>query len=426
MKNKKDKLIKNLIVLFSGTNLSSFINLINVTLLVNIIGLKNNGIIFLALSYIAIFNLLFNFQSFTALMRFLPKYESKIDRLSLFFQGLYFDYISAMIAFVLSYIFIDPIANYLSWDQQVVNAIYILNFSILFTVTGVFDAILRYYSEFKYVVYINLSTAVFNLLALALGWLFKFDFIYYIYLTLFVSVFKFFIYVYYSYLILLKNELLSVFNFKKLKLFNKDMFKFNVYSNISLVIDLPVGQLTPIIVNQYLGLNDVAVFKILEKIGRIVIQFGNVASQVMAPEISKDLANGEYHRVKKLSDKFGFILFSGGMIFLIGLYFTKQYWLYLIIPNGDNYMFAVFLYLFYCIYKVSFFAQYYIFIFAGFEKETVKILLVINALYLMAIFPVIDYFNLNGVIILLIIQASLVFFCKNMTMRRNKGRLFAG
>lgn len=422
MKSKKDKLIKNLVVLFSGTNLSSFINLVNVTFLVNIIGLKNNGIIFLALSYIAIFNLLFNFQSFTALMRFLPKYERNIDRLSLFFQGFYFDYISAVVAFFLSYAFIVPIANYLSWDQQVVNAIYILNFSILFTVTGVFDAILRYYSEFKYVVYINLSTAIFNLIALYLGWLFKLDFIYYIYVTLFVSVFKFFIYIYYSFLTLLKNELLVAFKFNELKLFNKGMFKFNIYSNISLIIDLPVGQLTPIIVNQYLGLNDVAVFKILEKIGRIIIQFGNVASQVMAPEISKGLSNGEYYRVKRLSDKFGFILFIGGMTFLVGLYITKQYWINLIIPDGDTYLLALFLYLFYCIYKVSFFAQYYIFIFSGFEKETIKILLLINTLYMILIFPVISYFSLNGVILLLILQSSLVFLSKNIIMKKNKSR----
>lgn len=417
-KIKNKNMFKNLFVLFSGTNIASAISLLNMSILVNLIGLNNNGVIFLALSYASIFNLLFNFQSFTALIKFLPLAKNKKEKIDLYNQGFYFDLISAIVALVFSYIFLDFITNYMGWSDEIKNTIYIINITIIFTINGVFDAILRYHSEFKKVVYANIIVAISNLLLLSIGWILKLQFEYYVYVTVIVVVIRFFALAIFSFIVLKKNNLLD--GILRFSSFNKEMLKFNLYSNVSLIVDLPVIQLTPIIINNYLGLTDVSVYKILEKIGSVLLMLSNVAAQVIAPEISKGIGQGEYKKVKKLSNIAGLSMFSVGLIIIILAYILKDYWLHFVIPEWKGYIVPIFLYLFFAVYKSGFFAQYYLFIFSGFEKETLKIVTLFNSLYMIVVFPVISQYGLTGIIILLIVQSSAVFVSKAYFLKKRR------
>ena len=64
----KNSIVRNIILLLKGNILASLIGLFNTMILVNSIGLENNGIIFMAQSYVMLFNTLFNFQSYSAII----------------------------------------------------------------------------------------------------------------------------------------------------------------------------------------------------------------------------------------------------------------------------------------------------------------------------------------------------------------------
>ena len=69
-KIKGNNILRNTIILFSGQTFASIIGIVNTMLIIKAIGLEGNGIIAVVMSYANIFNGIFNFQSYNAVIKY--------------------------------------------------------------------------------------------------------------------------------------------------------------------------------------------------------------------------------------------------------------------------------------------------------------------------------------------------------------------
>lgn len=416
----KNKFIKNFLYLFSGTTLSSIIGMFNTVLLVKALGLENNGIIFLGLSYAGFFNALFNFQSFEAIIKFLPNYMTRnnFEGKNIIKQALYLDIITAVFALIVAKIFIGITAEYLKWDLLTIKTTKILIYSILFTIPGCFTGILRIFEKFKYMSMIGLSLAISNTIVYSIGLLFKQKLMYYVFATIILNFVNLLTTLFLTYKTLRENEMHKL-EFFKVR-FQKEFVKFTIYTNLSSTLDLPIFQLTPFIINKYLGISDVAVYKLLEKIGELIKRITSIMGQSIMPEISKRLAQNDGEGAKRIGVKLGKIILSIGCLGILFIGFTKDIWLHWLIPNYSNYISSLYLYVIFIVFTQSFIAQHPLFIYSGYVKENTILLLIVNTFYIFLLFFLAQNFGLDGIIISRIIQAAIIFSSKGIIFKLKK------
>lgn len=422
MKNKfksffKNSLIKNIGYIFSGSILGSGLGLINTGILVKALGLEKNGIIFLGLSYIGFFNALFNFQSYEAIIKFLPgnmNYENKKGK-NYILLGFYFDILTAILAFSFAFLLVTPIGKYLKWNQEVIQCMRILSISILFTLTGTCTGILRIFSKFKEIAYINIVKNLFLLVVFLIGLFLQQRLLFYIICELLsffiVMLFMFF----YTFKTLKENKMC---NFEIKPKFDKKFIEFAIYSNFNTVLDLPIFHLTTFIINRYVGFSEIAVYKILEKMGAVLKQLTNIISQVIMPEISKAISQNKNNEVYNWAFKIGIFSICTGVLGLIFTIFTKQYWLKYFIPDYYNFTSTIYLYICYIIFTTAFVFQHPIFIYSGHVKKNTIVLITANTVYLILVIFLTKQIGINGIIISLIIQAGIVFLMKGIILHK--------
>lgn len=413
----KNKFIKNISYIFSGTILSSLLGIINTALLVKAIGLEKNGIIFLGLSYAGFFNALFNFQSYEAIIKFIPNYlnnnKEKVEQLIQL--GLIIDVGTAIFAFLFANIFLNKVSEYFNWDYQTKKYMYVLTLIILFNITGTFTGVLRIFDKFKDIAKINVYSTLVISLFYIIGLLSQLDLNYYIVITIINTLIITILMFFYS-LKVLKDKNIRIFKKVSFK-YEKEFFKFVLYTNLSSTLDLPIFQLTPFVINKYLGITEIAVYKILEKLGGIISRITSVISQVLMPEISNMLAKKEKSEAKKLIQKLGIIIFVIGIVGILFIKFTNFYWLKYFLPGNTEYLKSVYLYFIFIIFTNCFMGQSILFTFDGYLKYNIPILIIVNLLYLISLIFVVKKMGINGLIILRIVQAALIFSIKEVIMR---------
>lgn len=405
---------------FSGTALSSILGMLNTAVMVRALGLEDYGILFMAMGYTGFFSSLFNFQSFEAVIKFLPgSLESSDGKARNYLQlAVIIDVFTAVTAFLVAYFAIPVAANILEWDSEVLNYIRIFCFSILFNVAGigVFNGILRVFDKYKTISAIGVLNAAVNLITAVIGLSLKLSFEYYLFAAIF-AIFVTFAAMLSASVKTLHENKLGGMNLFKTK-FDRKFVVFAIQTNLCSTLDLPIKQITPFIINKYMGFSDIAVFKILEKLGQVLAKAIDVVSLVLMPEISKKLSRGERKSAYQIMFKIGKIVWALGLAGLAFVFLTHSLWLSYLIPNYQDYFDTVILYLLYITFIQSFVAQNMLFTFGGFLRFSIPILVVVNSLYLIMLAPVVENFLLNGLIGLRIFQAGSMFLIKGIIMNR--------
>lgn len=418
MKKINNKIIKNIIHIANGTAISSGLSLINTALLISAIGMKNNGAIFLAQSYADFFNALFNFQSYDAIIKFMPEHMGKNDEKCKDYikLAIVLDIITAITAMLASVLFLDKIAIYLSFDKDVVLYAKILIITIIFTVNGAFTGILRVYGKFNYIAISKSSGSIITFICYIIGYINNFSIIYYVLSILLSKIVIFLIDFILTYKTLKEHQMNKI-NLKRINL-DIEFIKFTIGTNLRSTLDLPITHMVPVIINKYLGLEEITVYKVLEKIGNIVSMAINIISQVISPEISKKIAEKDILGVQKISRLFMKIVVFVGIIILIMMGITYKLWIGLFINNYERYMACVYLYIIYVIYTSAFACQDPIFIYAGFIRYNLYILIIVNLCYVILLILMTKSMGLKGVIISRLIQASCIFLMKGIILNK--------
>lgn len=415
-----NRLVNNFIVLLTGEGIVSVMGMISLALIVKTVGLEANGMILSIIAYCQLMNNIFGFKSYQALIRYITIYLEKKEKNMVkkyIYQSYFLDIVAALVATISGFIFLELYAMFMSWNNEIIYRAKIFLIAYFFQIQGTPVGVLRVFNKFNFITYNNVAISVIKLIGYLIGAILGLGFNYFLIVELILIIAPNIILNIFAIVILKKN---SLHNFYKEKFkIEKEFFKFNFYSNISSTIDIPIGTLTTIFINKYLGYTEISIYKIFEKIGGIIGKLGSPLNQIIYPELNKYIAKKNYKKAKSINDKLVFYISLLGCCIILGVYTTYKYWLGVFIQDYDNYIMSLLFYLIFIVFVNATASIHSLFMALNYIKYNIPILLIVNAIYLFIMYGLINILGLNGVILSLLLQGVAVVAIKLIIMRRN-------
>lgn len=234
--------------------------------MIRVLGLNGSSNVNLAISYVLVFDAIFNFQSFNSIIKFLPQYiiSNNIRKIRQYIQqGFVLDIITSIISFIFCNLFIVIMFYIFNLDKGLIKLINIYSFSILFNLTGTSIGIIRVFDKFKYSSYINVVVNLFKFIFYVLSFFIKSSMLYFIWVELIFSIVSMvFIFTVTKYILNIKN----IKNIFKIGIkWDNEFLKFNFYCNFMTTLDVPMSHLTPFLINRFIGIEFISVYKVIEK-----------------------------------------------------------------------------------------------------------------------------------------------------------------
>ncbi len=415
----KNNIAKNFLVVFLGDGFSSVLTLLNLSIMIKVLGLNESSIVNLVISYTLVFDTIFNFQSFNSIIRFLPRALIDKDFLKVkgyLQQGFILDIVTALISFFAANLFLEFICNIFKWDRDIVNLIRVYSFSILFNLTGTSIGIIRVFNKFKYSSYINVFVNSLKFIFYLLSFIINVNMWYFILVELWFGLISSILLLIVTNFIIFKNNLRGIF--KNRVVWDKEFLKFNFYCNFMTTLDVPISHLTPFLINKFVGIEFISIYKVIEKIGGIVAKIASPLLNIIYPEISTKVSEEKEKEAVSLVRKLFFIIILFGSLIIVFLSLTYKLWINILILDGEKYVLNVLFYVLFVIIKFSFVGVYPLFISLGYIKYNVYIVVIANLIYLGVIRFFSSNFNINGVIISQCIQVFIVIFMQILIMKK--------
>ena len=415
----KNNIAKNFLVVFLGDGFSSVLTLLNLSIMIKVLGLNESSIVNLVISYTLVFDTIFNFQSFNSIIRFLPRALIDKDFLKVkgyLQQGFILDIVTALISFFAANLFLEFICNIFKLDRDIVNLIRVYSFSILFNLTGTSIGIIRVFNKFKYSSYINVFVNSLKFIFYLLSFIINVNMWYFILVELWFGLISSILLLIVTNFIIFKNNLRGIF--KNKVVWDKEFLKFNFYCNFMTTLDVPISHLTPFLINKFVGIEFISIYKVIEKIGGIVAKIASPLLNIIYPEISTKVSEEKEKEAISLVRKLFFIIILFGSLIIVFLSLTYKLWINILILDGEKYVLNVLFYVLFVIIKFSFVGVYPLFISLGYIKYNVYIVVIANLIYLGVIPFFSSNFNINGVIISQCIQVFIVIFMQILIMKK--------
>ena len=421
IKNKimNNNIVKNAFIMFSGQTIASVIGFLNTFLVLKAIGLEGNGIIAIAANYAGMFNGLFNFQSYNAMIKFgadalekndMPQFKKYLK------QAVLQDVLTAILAFVVGYICIDYVSDFFNWDSQMVSYIKLYLLIIPFNISGSINALIRLNNDFVVGAKIGIQMTLVKTMLLLIGIVAKCNFTYYIILEIIMSIISSSLYIKSAIKYLKLN---NCTDFLKVKIgFDKEFTMFNIYNNIVSTLDMPTGQITTLIINKLLGVSEVGVYNVIAKFGTLVTQVTGPLTQSLFPELSKIVAKDDEKGAFIIVKKIFLYTMGGGVSVALFTIISYKLWLGLFIPSTFENGALMSIYVMYITITSAVAGIHLLFVCLNLVRYNVPIVIACHTVYLGLLYILAIKFRLFGIIIALILQAIMVATIKYIIMKR--------
>ena len=331
-------------------------------------------------------------------------------------QGFVLDIITSIISFIFCNLFIVIMFYIFNLDKGLIKLINIYSFSILFNLTGTSIGIIRVFDKFKYSSYINVVVNLFKFIFYVLSFFIKSSMLYFIWVELIFSIVSMvFIFTVTKYILNIKN----IKNIFKIGIkWDNEFLKFNFYCNFMTTLDVPMSHLTPFLINRFIGIEFISVYKVIEKIGGIIAKIASPLVNIIYPEISTKISEGDIYSSLNLVKKLFFYIVLFGVLCFIFLGVSYKIWINILILDGEKFIGNIMFYLAFIIFKFSFVGVYPLVLSLGCIKYNMYIVLIANLVYLLCIPVLANIFNINGIIISQFIQVSFVIFMQIFIINR--------
>ncbi len=425
---KTNKIAKLFIVIFTGSGIVAVCGFASTWLVVDAIGLKDKGVLYLIITFTwFVFNI-FSFKPFLALIKFMTDSVQKNDhdRTKLYIKTSFLlDIISLSLMLIVGILLRDQMIKWMKWDEAIkpYTTIYLISFMIFFQ--GTCQGVLRTFEKYHLVVKVQITVAIVKCILYGIGWFMKFDFTYFFIVELLVtSLLNSIGLLFYTFRTLKENNLLD---FYKVKLrFDKEFIMFNVHTNLVSTLDLPVNQVTTLIIGGVLGSTAVAIFGIFEQIGQVIYKLAEPINQIMFPEVSQRIARKEYDDAKNISNKLKKYmgLLGAGVLLVIAL--TYSLWAEMLIKgdgiNAMDYLIPLLIYLGYLVFINAHTGSHSLFLGLGYIRYSVPLQAIVDIIYLISLYLAIKPFGFLGVVIVYFAQAFLIVMTKEYIIKKNNYR----
>lgn len=408
----QDKLVKNFLNIFSGDAVGSLLSIISISFVTKGIGLEKYGFIVLIQGIASLTDGIFNFQSWQGFIKFFPTVKENREKTMELIKFSYFlDVITAVIAFLILNLlgkFIKNIYNFSSYEMVLLM---LFSLYIIFNIQGTPTGILRSFDRFDLLRNQRIITAIYNFIMLAVGFFFKFDLGWFVFVYLSSNIVNGILINIFALRILKKRGLLEFF---KVKLrFDKEFFKFTCLTNINSSLDIPIQYFDNLLIGKMLSLEQLGIYKICKTVAIVLDKIGTPIYQTLYPYFCETAAS---HKTKEMFKKFFTVSgMLGGVCFLmiaglniVGFYIFAQFFSELV----WKYKFEINLYVLMKSLGTIFIAVHPLFLALGYIKIETRIIFVANLIYISALFPLIKYWGLVGVILAYGIQVALIISMK--------------
>lgn len=420
-KISKRKLVKNFLLIFTGQGISSIFGLLATILIIKGIGSNKHGILIVVQSYASLFYGLFSFKTFQALIKYLAhaKKEKNKNDIKMYIKwSLVFDISSLILMLIVGILLRDPVIKLMGWPVEMKKYVILYLITQVFYIQGTTIGVLRSYEKFDYVVKGQITSNIVRFLGYGICLLINKTFISFLIAEIVAVMTNNILLIYYTYKVLKQEKLLD---FYKVKLKNKkEFFVFNIYSNLTSTLDLPINQITQFIINKYLGFAANSIYNVFEKLGTIINKLGDPINQIIYPEMSLRIVENDYESAKKLSSKLKKLMLGIFLIVAVGTLITYPLWFHLFVSEPNKYIFSFILYLAFISYANAAMGTHNLFMALGYVKYNIPILIVVNIIYLLFLFYGIQMIGLTGVILAYLLQSIGMVIIKEIILKKNK------
>lgn len=413
----QSNMVKNAFSIFYLQTIASIIGFLNTYLLLKAIGVNGIGTIAILTTYVNFYIGIFSFQSYNAVIKFGQDALENNDNLKLkqyFKRAFLQDVISSIVTLIIAYLCVGITSKYFDIDTETQKYILLYLILIPFSIFRTITAILRLNNDFKTGPLIAIITAIIKTGVIAFGIYQNYTTNYYIFSDVLFSIFSSALLVIFGYNCL---KSMRCIDFLKVKLTPDKVFtRFNVYNNLVSTLDLPTGQLTNFIINKLLGVEAVGIFNVIAKFGGIFNQIISAVTQSLFPELSKLVAKKQHKAAQVIVKKTFFIMISLGILGALIFLLSYQFWIDKFIKSTLYNGILVSIYTIYIALTGAVAGIHLLFLSLNLVRYNVPLIIGCNGIYLIILFLFANWFGLLGVIIALIIQASLIAVLKHFIM----------
>ena len=322
-------LIKGSVTLLTGSMGGALLGLAILSLTLKGIGAEWYGIYIVVLTYTEIFDQLFNFQSWLALVK-LGANELESGRREHFCQYLkiafYFDVSTSSVGAVFALVFAGLIGNYLAWEPFQILLARLYALWIVTHVVGMPIGTLRLLGEYSYIARHRIISSAFRLCLILIAFLFHADEIIFIYCLLCSEIVDNLL-LYFIALYRLRRH--GFGGWHKAKIDWKqfwNFFRFGIWTNIETTLNLPVSKFDKIIISKMFSYEIVSVYKFFDKFAQIIRKILSSLIYVLFPEFSKSNARNQMSEVYRNSVRLGIMVLLFGIPLWIVFSFTSFFW----------------------------------------------------------------------------------------------------
>jgi O-antigen/teichoic acid export membrane protein len=381
---------------------------------VKALGAELFGILVIIQTYVLVVDTLVKFNSWQALIKFgAEAFENKqVDEFKrLVKQASLLDVSSSISGTVIAVSFAYMIGKWLHWDIKIIPMVMLYSIVILFNLSGAPTGILRLYNKFKLLAIQKTVSSGIRLIAIFIAFLITKSLWVYIIIWVVTDIAGNIFLLILGYYILHKNEVRAwwkgpISNFKR-------FFTFTFWTNITSTLDLPVKQLDIFIVSAVIGLQGVAIYKILKEISKVIGQVGDPIYQAVYPEFASMIARKENIGATKFAAKIGIIIFSISIPIALIVSITSPWWLNIFFGKVFAAAWiALSVYLLLQVISTSFITIHPLFVVMGYVQKNFVILAIANASYFALAWILGLKIGLMGVVLAYGVQFSIVILLK--------------
>jgi O-antigen/teichoic acid export membrane protein len=415
------RLAKNFLNVLSGDITASVLSLLSLSFITKSIGMEKYGFIILIQGIAALIDGLFNFQSWQGIIKFFPEVKNDKASLKKLIKFSYvLDFSTALLAFTILISISSWLGKFYSFNSEEIFLLILFSCYIPFNIQGTPIGILRSFDRFDFLRNQRILTAIFNFTLCVIGYFFQLKTFYFISVFIFFNISGAILLNFYTLKILKKHSLLD-FLFQK-NYFNKKFFIFTLYTNINSSLDIPIHYFDTLLIGKYLSLEQVGIYKVLKTIANILDRIGTPIYQILYPYFCENVT--QKINFKEIFQKFFKIslLLCGGCITMFVILNTFGFSLLSIFFQKVilNYKLEVNFYLLIKSIGISLVGIHPLFLALGFIKKETFIILFSNFIYVLILFPLIQFYGLIGVITAYGIQVLLILSLKSFFILRKK------
>ena len=397
------KIIRTSGVILTGNLASAALGIVSFAIVARSLGAEMLGYFALAQAYVLIINDLFNVQTWESLIKFGAQKENAHDLGRVVKTNILIEICSALLAFTIAFTMIEEIGRLLGWDRTLIDLARLYCFIIPVTLTTLTIGVPRLYDKFAIIAKIQFVSAIVKLLLVLVvhyrgGGVQNFLFAY-----LAAEVLTAVSLIVYSLALVRKRGAVDWLR-TRVKLTGNEI-RFLWWTNLRTIVRIPVRQLDLLIMNQFLTMQVVGVYKTYKEVVSVISRLGEPLNQALYPEYAKLIGSDKVEDSLTVTRKLNRILLSVSIAVLIGYLLTSHFVISRIF--GEEYL--VYMPAFYLLVLLNCINLYLtplnsLFIAAGFARFSFFIVLGNNILYLTAALVGSMYLGIYGLVLAFALQ----------------------